>query len=89
MGMIASWGEENLWAIWPPRACGLKLTCVHPRRNSADLGASLYNLVFGEQKPQSMDVNLPWAIICYPKSLCGFRVDGRSFNYLAYKVTLE
>lgn len=67
--MAERWGEEIRWATMASRARGLKLTCVQPGRDLVDLGASLSNLVFGEQKPQSMEINLLEAFYLLSKVL--------------------
>ena len=69
MEVAERWGEEIRWTTMAPRARGLKLTCVQPRRDPVDLGASLYNLVFGEQKPQSTEINLLEALYLLSKVL--------------------
>lgn len=67
--MAERWGEEIRWATMAPRVRGLKLTCVQPRRDLGDLGASLSNPVFGEQKPQSTEINLLEALYLLSKVL--------------------
>lgn len=64
--MAERWGEEIRWATMASRARGLKLTCVQPGR---DLVESLSNLVFGEQKPQSTEINLLEAFYLLSKVL--------------------